>query len=226
MVLFAGPVFQEWYWGPLFFLYFVTPVLIGAVLFIDFLVERRRGPRPLRRRVPLMVALYFGALLLIFGPPDLNGDERPGETTSRLNFTPYAPEVLPQPFEQTHATAYEQFGKPVLVTILGTERGGIVHAFQQRAAGSLSLQDGRCSLTGLAGSGKRAYDAPCRKLLTPQGTEVFVGVQQGATGAFAFALLDDTLVRLEGTQPADGDLLAYIDSLRAVDQDDLELTRS
>ncbi len=226
MVLFAGPVFQEWYWGPLFFLYFWTPLLLGAALFIDFLVERRRGPRPLRRRVPVVVALYLGALLLIFGPPNLNGDERAGEKTSRLDFTPYAPEALPPPFRQNNATAYEQFGKPVLVTYLGTESGGIMHAYQQRAIGSRSLQEGRCSLTGLAGSGKRAYDAPCRKLLTPQGTEVFVGAQQGATGAFAFVLLDDTLVRLEGTQPADGDLLAYIDSLHAVDQDDLELTRS
>ncbi len=222
----AGPIFTEWYWGPLFFLYFYTPILLGAALFVDHLVERRRGPRRLRPRVMLVAGVYVAAVLLIFGLPDLRGDDRPEvETVSRLDFTPYAPEALPPPFRQNDARTGDPFGRPVLMTILGLEDGGLMHAYQQRRAGGLSLQNGRCRLTRLAVTAK-SYDAPCRELHTRQGTKVFVGVQQGATGAFAFALLDDTLVQLEGSQPDDRDLLAYFDSLRPVDQDELELTRS
>jgi hypothetical protein len=222
----AGPIFTEWYWGPLFFLFFFTPVVLGAALFIDYLVERSRGPRPLRRRALLVAGIYVAAVVLIFGLPDLRGDGRPEvETVSRLDFTPYAPDALPRTFRQNDARTGDPFGRPVLMTILGLEDGGLMHAYQQRRAGGLSLQNGRCRLTRLAVTAK-SYDAPCRELHTRQGTKVFVGVPQGATGAFAFALLDDTLIQLEGSQPDDRDLLAYVDSLHPVDQDELELTPS
>lgn len=223
MVLYAGPVFTEWYWGPLFFLFFFTPLSLGAALFIDYVVERRRGPRRPLQRVGLVAGIYLAAVLLTFGPSDLGGEDR--QTVSRLDFTPYAPEALPPPFRQNDARTGDPFGRPVLMTILGFEDGGLMHAYQRRRAGALSLQDGRCRLERLAVTAKR-YDGPCRELQTPRGTKVFVGVQQGSTGAFAFALLDDTLVELEGSQPDDRDLLAYMDSLRPVDQDDLELTPS
>ena len=78
----------------------------------------------------------------------------------------------------------------------------------------------------LAGTGTNFFDGPCRALRSPKGIPVFIGASETIVdGGDAFALLDGTLVRLEVTQVADRDVLAYFDSLQPVDKDDLDFKR-
>jgi hypothetical protein len=60
MFVFAGPVFPEWYWGPIFFLIAYSPLLAvgtGAA----YLVARRRGWRP---RGPMKLVLWAACFAL------------------------------------------------------------------------------------------------------------------------------------------------------------------
>jgi hypothetical protein len=40
-VHFAGPVFPEWYWGPIFFALLFSPPLLAAAFVVDRVVRRR-----------------------------------------------------------------------------------------------------------------------------------------------------------------------------------------
>jgi hypothetical protein len=60
MVVFGGPVFPEWYWGPIFFLIAYSPLLAVATG-AAYVVARRRGLRP---RGPMKVALLAACFAL------------------------------------------------------------------------------------------------------------------------------------------------------------------
>jgi hypothetical protein len=229
MALFAGPVFPEWYWGPIFFAILFGPVLLAAAFGADLLVRRRvRLEWP--RRVGLWVGVIACGTLLILGGraliDDVRFDREASAAARNLDFTPYAPEPLPPPFREEYANADDNFGGPALITRYGAGPGAYATAFQQRPTGEITLESGRCSLRRLAGTGTNFFDGPCRELRTPRGLAVFIGASERlADGSDAFALLDGTLVRLEASQVADRDVLAYFDSLRPVDRDELEFKR-
>ena len=225
----AGPVFTEWYWGPIFFALLFGPPLVAAAFAVDFVVRRRRGPLSLGRRAALWVAVIFGGALAIVSGRELIADIRFDREASaaahNLDFTPYAANPLPQPFREELVKA-QDFGQPVVISRYGAGPGAYAFAYQQRPAADTSLQDGRCSLHRLAGTGTNFFEGPCRELRTPRGLPVFLGTSQTVVdGGEAFALLDGTLVRLAHTQVADRDVLAYFDALEPVAPADLEFKR-
>jgi hypothetical protein len=61
----AGPVFLEWYWGPLFFLFFYVPPLALGAMLVDVLANRlarRRG----RQRSPVeRASVAAGVVVLV-----------------------------------------------------------------------------------------------------------------------------------------------------------------
>ena len=118
------------------------------------------------------------------------------------------------------------FGAPLIVSRYAVGSAPYAFAYQQRRPAELSLQDGRCSVHRLVGTGTNFYDGPCRALRTPGGRTVFIGALDSSTEAGqAFAVLDGTLVRLEHTQVADRDVVAYFDSLRPVAPGDLDFRK-
>ena len=143
----------------------------------------------------------------------------------QLDFTPYAAETLPPGFDEELLRADDFFGGPVLVSRYAVRSAPYAFAYQQRP-GEVSLQNGHCSLRGLVGTGTNFYDGQCRELRTPRGRSVFIGSSGRTTGGGqSFSLLEGTLVRLEHTQVADRDVLAYFDALRPVARDDLDFKR-
>jgi hypothetical protein len=225
-MVFAGAVFPEWYWGPIFF-YIVFGLPLSAAAFaVDFAVRRwvRRLGWP--QRAALWVGVVAGGSLAILGGRALIDHvrfERDAKAAAqKLDFAPYRPEKLPAGFDEEMVRADDFFGGPVLVSRYAVGAAPYAFAYQQRPH-EVSLQDGRCSLRGLAGTGTNFYDGPCRELRTPHGRAVFIGALGITTeGGQAFSLLDGTLVRLEHSQVADRDVLAYFDSLRPVAPDDLD----
>jgi hypothetical protein len=225
--MFAGPVFPEWYWGPIFFVIVFGLPLAALAFAVDFGVRRwvRRLSWP--RRAGMWLGVVAGGTLAILGGRALIDHvrfERDARATARhLGFTPYAPGSLPAGFDEQMVTALDLFGGPVIVSRYGTRPGVYAFAYQQ-APRETSLQDGHCSLRHLAGTGTNFYEGPCRELHTPRGRTVFIGNALGNSteGGQAFALLDGTLVRFDHTQIADRDVLAYFDALRPVTPEEID----
>jgi len=140
---------------------------------------------------------------------------------SRFAFTAYQPDRLPVPFVAQGVRADDEFGGPALVS----DYGALGRAYQQPAA-QLSLQNGHCSVGGLAGPGGSTFEGPCRRLRSAAGIPVFAGVSISVYSN-AFAVLDGTLVHLRvAQQVSDRALLAYFDSLRPVARDAIEFTQA
>ena len=226
---FAGEVFPEWYWGPIFF-YFVFGLPLAALApAVDFAVRRwlRRLSWP--QRAGLWVGVVAAGSLAILGGRALIDHvrfERDAKAAARkLDFTPYAAEKLPAGFSEEMVRADDLFGAPMLVSRYAVGPARYAFAYQQRP-GEVSLRNGHCVLSQLVGTGSNFYDGPCRELRTPRGRAVFIGGFGLTTdGGEAFALLDGTLVRFEHVQVADRDVLAYFDALRPVAPDDLDFKR-
>jgi len=70
-VIFAGPVFQEWYWGPFFFALFFGPFILTAAAILTGIVayRARRRAKPLTwlRGLRLFVGLTVALSLLVVG---------------------------------------------------------------------------------------------------------------------------------------------------------------
>jgi hypothetical protein len=228
MVLFAGPVFTEWYWGPIFFALLFGPVLLPLAFAVDWLVRRRwRLTWPQRCAVAGGVVVS-GALCIIGGNAlvqDVRFDRDARAAARNLDFQPYQPSPLPRAFSTEAVQARDEYGPPVLVGQYGAGRRAYALAYQQRPT-VVSLLDGRCSLRQLAGTGTNFFDGPCRQVRTPGGREVFVGSSRHVVGlSEAFALLGGTLVRVQHTELADRDVLAFYDSLEPVAADELAFKR-
>jgi hypothetical protein len=228
-MVFAGEVFPEWYWGPIFFFIVFGLPLSAAALAVDFAVRRwvRRLSWP--QRAGLWVGVVAGGSLAILGGRALIDHvrfERDAKAASRkLDFAPYTADALPAGFDEELVRADDFFGGPVIVSRYAVGPGAYASAFQQRPA-ELSLQEGRCALYGLAGSSTNFFEGPCRELRTPRGRTVYLGTPANLVdGGEAFALLDGTLVRLQYVQVADRDVLAYFDSLRPVAPEDLDFKK-
>src|SRR4051812_30694682 len=98
MVL-AGPVFPEWYWGPIFFVLFFSPVIAAVGALINWRARRiatvRRWATTHVRRYALAVTSLVLAALLIAGALDwwrARAFERENHANAaRLPFQPLAP---------------------------------------------------------------------------------------------------------------------------------------
>ena len=70
-MIFAGPVFQEWYWGPFFFALFFGPFILTAAAILTGIVayRARRRAKPLTwlRGLRLFVGLTVALSLLMVG---------------------------------------------------------------------------------------------------------------------------------------------------------------
>jgi len=228
-MVFAGEVFPEWYWGPIFFAVLFGPALLAAAFFADFAVRRWVRPLRWRQRAGLWAGVIVGGTLLILGGRALREDlrfEREAKAAAQnLDFAPYRAESLPDPFHEEHVRADDFFGGPVLVSRYDVGPGAPAFAFQQRP-GEVSLQDGRCALHRLAGTGTNFFEGPCRELRTQRRRTVYLGsAEPPLVGDEAFALLDGTLVRLQHDRLADRDVLAYFDALRPVTPEEIDFKR-
>jgi hypothetical protein len=226
MVLFAGPVFTEWYWSVIFVVVACGPPLAFVAFVVDFAVRRLVRPLGLPQRLALAAAVVVGGLGLIFGGFARRADrqfERENRVAVRsFDFTPYQAGELPEPFDQRYVHALGGYLR-VLVSGYDTELRQ-VSAYQQRADAGVRLTDGACDLPGLKGNPTHDFHNPCRERRTPSGRAVFFGLTEH--GGIAFALFDGTLVRLEQIDMLpERDVLAYFDALRPVEPVELEFKR-
>ena len=226
-MVFAGPVFPEWYWGPIFFLVAFSPVLVAAAVGADLVVRRLRGPLPLWKRASLWLAAAMvatGAILAVMAVRDhLRSEGESRAAAKSIRFTVHQPEELPAGLHETRVEAHDD-RLPYLVSHYENRSGPPVraYAFEQEPT-EVSLQPGACKLSDIEGTSSHFFDGPCDALQTASGRAVFTGPSEGTVdGRDAFALLDGTLVRLVSVGLSEPDVLAWFDSLRPVDVEDID----
>ncbi len=218
MTVLAGPVFTEWYWGPLFaVLLFGPPVsVLAAVL---YLVLRRRMPGG---RIARGAAAYALSTLLIVGGWAVVRAyrfEKQEEREARgLGFTLYQPR---DGFRVSRAEVYSGIRGTMHWTL---ERGDTYFFATQAPLGSADLEPPRCG-TGKAyvTRGGGFEDEPCVAALTPGGRRVVLARESRMPfDRYLFADLGGTLLALSTLEAPQEDLLAYVDALEPVTPDNID----
>jgi len=223
MVLFAGPIVIEWYWIPIFIVvFFVLPVLTVGVI-SEVILRARSGPRTWakRRRMWAVVTVALGLLSVVFDValPKLQDGREARATARAFDFTPHEPRPLPILFTVQGVSGTLSPSRLERHYLIGTSGAT---ASEQRPRERLVAQDGRCALAEL--SPKPRFR--CRERRTPGGISVYIAAFPSQfPHRTAVAVLDGTLVRLRFEPLPEEYVLAYFDSLRPVDKDDIEFTR-
>ena len=221
MVLFAGPIVIEWYWIPIFIVvFFVLPAVTVGVISEVILRARRSGPitSAKRGRMWAVVTVALGLLSLVFDVaiPKLQDGREARATARAFDFTPHEPRALPVLFSVVAVSGKSNPPRLERHYTIGSSGATV---YEQRPRGRLVAQDGRCTLAEL--SPKPHFR--CRERRTPGGISVyFSAFPSQLPSRTAFAVLDGTLVRLVFEPVPEEYVLAYFDSLRPVDKDDVE----
>jgi hypothetical protein len=227
MVL-AGPVFPEWYWGPIFLLLFAGPFLALAAFAVDVAANRFLGPLRLRTRIWLWVdtPLVVVAVVVSVGAlrDHLRFERAAATAASAVDFAAFSPQPPPRGLRLETVKPEKRSLTPAYIR--ATYRGpgdGWAVAFQQRP-GPIDVRSPSCRLEALQGTGTSFFEGPCEIHSTPAGRQAFLGdSRQFAAGRVAFAVLEGTLVRLEYRAPlSDRDALAWVDGLRRADPREID----
>ena len=204
-MVFAGEVFPEWYWGPIFF-YFVFGLPLAAAAFaVDFarpalgaaaVVAAARGPLGWASSSPARSRSSAAAPLI-----DHVRFERDAQAAAQnLDFTPYRAGVAPGPRSARSSLRADDFFGGAGAHQPLRRRAGRLRVRLPAAARRRSSLAGRAlraapprrdaartSSTGPAASCARRAGAPSSSALA----------ESSLVGDEAFALLDGTLVRLQ-----------------------------
>ena len=217
---FAGEVFPEWYWGPIFFY-----VVFGLPLAAAALARRLRGAAV---GAPAVVAAARGAVGRACSPP------------ARWRSSAAAPLIEHVRFErEAKAAAQSSTSRPTRPrtsppastrsasspTTSSAGRCSSAATTSGRAASRPPSSSGdppssrcrtgaaRCTASrGRARASSRVRAARCARRAGGRSTSG--PRRRRSRGDEAFALLDGTLVRLQHDRLPDGDVLAYFDALR------------
>ena len=215
LVPIAGPVFTEWYWGPIFFAIVYGPP-IAAIAGGLYLAGRFTS---LRRRTRAAVALALApAIVLGSVAAYATVEHRRSEAADAraVTFTTFAAADL----HQTRSDVFPDYD-PALH--LGYERGGGELSVNQVVAEDDDVTPPQCHVHD--GTPFHAWAGPCRSARTPRGRLVAVVEMQIGRPAFV-DVRDGTLIVASALAPAgEADLLALADALRPVDVGEIHWER-
>jgi hypothetical protein len=211
----AGPVFTEWYWGPIFFAIVYGPpisVVAGAL----YLAGRFTG---LRRRTRAVAALVLAPALVLGGVAVAGTIKHRRAEAADARAVTFATFAAPD-LHQTRADVFPDYGAQLHLTY---ELGGGDVAVTQIAARADDLGPPRCALHD--GTPYHAWGGPCRSTRTPRGR--LVALMEMQTGVPSLAQVrGGTLIVASAYAPAgEADLLALADALRPVEVGDIHWER-
>jgi len=222
MELFAGPIFDDWYWEPIGRAVVWVPVLTVVACLVDLVVRRGlRPPRWPRFGVIELGAWAAGTVLILGGGLLIESGRfaRESRAVARtIDFTAYEPRPLPPPFVLESAEAGASAGTPVIVTRYDAGTGYASVTQARPPGGARTPFNGRCVVAGSS--------VACREVRTPKGIPVVMAEPYGPSFLDASAVLDGTLVNVRGSSLAEPSVLAYFDSLEPVDAGELEFKRA
>ncbi|MCA1825272.1 MAG: hypothetical protein LC640_13715 [Frankia sp.] len=231
-MLVAGAVFQEWYWGPIFFAVFVGPFLLAAAaiaITAYIVVARRRG-----RRVQPAVAVGIGFLAVAVGTTgffayrelhDYRAFMRDARAAARqIDFPTYVGAPRLGGVRRTSFAALGT-GRNVWVEARYLRGNRYAVVLEQRDPPFAAARGG-CTAHPLPGRSRNFIDQPCRLAATPAGATVWLMDDLSFRGGRLAALArDGTLVVVYYRGVSDDQVLDWLDTLRPVPANALPFQR-
>ncbi|HVF52235.1 MAG TPA: hypothetical protein VNC78_01375 [Actinomycetota bacterium] len=215
-MILAGPVFEEWYWGPLWFaVFFGPPILIaaGGITALAAFVARRRGSPLGRRRAavlflcltPLLTGLTVGGIALW---QELGFRRESRSAAQAFSFEIYWPTKLPDGYVQQRVEARSGEQEALLVTYSTPSRTSF--AGQHPLLPARAVDPAPCvEVTGIGGT-----SGPCRTLETPEGNVIYIEDREAAAGKWlATRIIGESVVYLAYSDLSDDEVTQYFDSL-------------
>ena len=220
MVVIAGPVFPEWYWGPIFFLIFYSPLIavVGVALFL--LSRRWRRPSP-AWRVARIAGSLLGAIVLVLagslGWRHVQFERAEARDAATIAFATFEP----RDGAGFRATRAEVHASSFRASVQWTyERGGATVFVTQGRPREADLVPPDC---GVSDGGRfGALRGGCELRRTASGRDVLLVREDGL---HALASLDGTLVVAHSASAPEEDLVAYVDALEPVTPSDIDFKR-
>jgi hypothetical protein len=213
-MVFAGPVFTEWYWTPVFFLIVYGPLLVAGTT-AACLVLRRRGQLTLARAVAAFLVTVAVVLVGSAVWREIAFQRAERRDARSLDFVTLAPRGLSAERQQAVVADH--------VRALTASYEGPLYVDQQRA-GRFDLADpARCAVF-VAGplAEHPANTGPCRRLMAG---ELEVALVDGTPLAEAYAVRDGTLVQVRHAPGAHDAAVAMLQRMEPVDRNDLDFER-
>ena len=216
----AGPVFPEWYWGPIFFLIFYSPLI--AVVGVSLLLSTRRWRRPTPRSAFARAAgSLLGAIALVFAGSLVWGhfqyERAEARDAAMVAFATFEPRDGTG-FESTRAEVY---ASPSRTSVQWTyERGGALLFVTQSRPREADLVPPVCVVSDGARYG--GLSGACELRRTASGRDVLLVREDGPQ---ALASLDGTLVVAYTASATEADLVDFIDALEPVAPGDIDFKR-
>lgn len=223
----AGPVFPEWYWGPIFLLIAAAPV-VTVVAVLLYLVMRRRGwgSRPVAAIASLVLA---GSVMVggFYAWEWVRFERDARREAKMLDFRPWEPRRALGLFEATRAQAVVVPTRAPSLDATYRLGDAVLFVTQQRLPELRFDPPTRCWLPRVEGiPSKNFYDGPCELRRTARGRTVLLGRDPEPPGyRHAFATLERTLIVISSLRATDEALLVYVDALEPVDAADVDLRR-
>src|SRR3954452_20304957 len=177
-MVFAGPVFPEWYWGPLFFLILFSPVILVVAVVVNWRVRRLESVRGWAtsgaRRYAIVLASLVLSALLVAGALDwwrARAFERDARAqAAQLPFQPLAPVRPPAGYRTDRVSATEDS------VFFAYERGERYLWLTERPVATFEGPGARCEITSRLGRGEQTWwDFACAEARTTGGDRVLVG---------------------------------------------------
>ena len=199
----AGPVFTEWYWGPIFFAIVYGPpiaAIAGGLYLAGHFTSLRRRTRA-AAALALAPAIVLGSVAAYATVKHRRTEAADARAVTFTAFT--APGL-----HQTRADVYPDYGARLN---LRYERGGGELLVTQLAAEDDDLAPPECFIH--AGTAYHSWKGPCRSARTPRGRLVTL-VHINAPSLVE--VRDGTLIVAGAYGSTEADLLALADALRPV----------
>ena len=210
----AGPVFPEWYWGPIFFVLVYGPPILAIAGGLYALGRFT----PLRRRTRAVAALLIAPALALGGvavAATVKHRRTEAADSRALTFATFAAPG----FHQTRADVFP--GRTPKLH-LRYERGGGELLVTQVAADADDVTPPDCHLHD--GTPYIAWSGPCRTVRTVRGRPVTLAeMQTGVTSLVE--VRDGTLIVAGAYRAGEPELLALADDLRPVAVEDIHWER-
>ncbi len=208
----AGPVFTEWYWGPIFLAIVYGPPILATAGILYALTRRRPEPRGLRALAALAVAS-----VLVIGGAHVWRTVRFERTEAAQARTIAFGLFEPDGFDRRRTEVYDGLWPSVHWTY---ERDGRTLFASQHSAREDDVTPPQCSVH--TGTRFSAFSGACRAARTPQGRTVTLAETPDMS---LLAVVDGTLIVAGSHEATEDDLLAYGDALAPVAPGELDFER-
>jgi len=212
----AGPVFPEWYWGPIFFLVFFSPIIAGLTTGLYLAARRRVRRRPLLLLAGCLAA-SVGLVLLGASAWRWVQFEREASRDARgIDFATFLPRGYDAERVEPHFAAHR--------IALTASYAGPLYLEEERAGPVDASDPARCEIF-VAGplATHPASLGPCRPVSSPGGV---AALQVDDTPlSTTYAVREGTLIQLRHPPSAAADALALLDRLEPVEPRDIDFKR-